>query len=113
MVPNGLNPPKINSNQFTNFAKKQVSVESLDFRFRSLYTLLIQNLSNCGRHKYDLPFSRIFLNLIFGGILTLGPSVPRCEATGEEECTGRKLFLTVTESPLSCLTAAENEMNLS
>ena len=60
-----------------------------------------------------IPHFREFFNLIVGGILTLGSTVSRSEATGEEECTGRKLFLTVTESPLSCLTAAENEMNLS
>ena len=60
-----------------------------------------------------IPHFREFFNLIVGGILTLGSTVSRSEATGEEECTDRKLFLTVTESPLSCLTAAENEMNLS
>ena len=32
----------------------------------------IQNLLNCCRHKYDMSISRIFLDLIFGGILLLG-----------------------------------------
>ena len=54
-----------------------------------------------------------FLKSNFWRDFDIGLTVPRCEATGEEECTDRKVFLTVTESPLSCLTAAENEMNLS
>ena len=37
--------------------------------------LYILNLSNCCKHKYDHSISRVFLNLIFGGILLFGPIV--------------------------------------
>ena len=38
----------------------QVSANSHNFRFRSYRALLIQNLSNRSRHKYDPSISRIF-----------------------------------------------------
>ena len=45
--------------EFTNFSI-QVLEDWLDFCFRSLHALHIENLSNCCRHKYDQSISRIF-----------------------------------------------------
>ena len=49
------------------------SANSLDFRFRSLHALHIQNLWNCCRH-YLVNFTN-FLNLIFGGVFLFSPTV--------------------------------------
>ena len=61
---------EFNQSDFTSFSL-QVTAISHNFRFRSLRTLHIQNLSNHCRHKNDPSVSRNF-NLIFGGFSLFG-----------------------------------------
>ena len=49
----------------------------INFRFRSLHALDIQNLSNRCRNSYDQSISRIFLILFFGVFLLFSPTVRR------------------------------------
>jgi hypothetical protein len=56
---------------------KQISANSLGFRFRSLHELPIENLFNRCGHKYDQLISRIFFISFFGGFLTFNPNISK------------------------------------
>ena len=79
--------PKVISRVFTS-KFQQILITSVS----GLLTLHIQNLSNRCMHKYNPPtFTIFFVNLIYGGILTVGPSVgPKrggcCRSNCEAHC---------------------------
>ena len=72
VVPKGSNPPKEGSLDVISRVFPS-NYQHFDFRFRLLYALHIQNLSNCYRHKYDQSISRIFQSY-FWRVFATGPN---------------------------------------
>ena len=76
MVPNGINPPKIDSFVVISqiFRSKFQQIQMIFVSGHSIF--FMKNLSNYWRHKYEQSISQNF-NRNFGGVLSFGSTVMR------------------------------------